>query len=419
MVILWFAFASHVASFAVMLFSQRSFRHVAKARSSFRFVRCNFSQARLCQDDHARRRVDRYRSLLKTIKTPSANVIHAGDQQFELPCRNDGLSVFESGQVVDEGLLRNMAGYLDGSSCISFIRRSNGPFKIATTNSYLRGDRLLQFLHVFGGAIYRIGDSTGLETANACWVSQGRKASDIARVLSPFCVARRRQLEIVSAWSAATKTERPALRKEFESFGRLSDIPMEFNSWEQLGGFCDARLCLSVDMNLRLSVVLVFRHRHFAQAVQSFMYSRGLPVGDVHSCGGAYRWLLAGRSDPYPFLRLLLPHVVEARPKIESVLATSDDRQARMELRKTLFHLNGNPSRLKRCEDPELWELNRLRHNARTSIHSVKDPEKRKEWVFKYEEYRLLFANHKMRHQADSMAACIREKLSNGSYVQS
>lgn len=277
-------------------------------------------------------------------------------------------------------------------------------------------ERLLQLISTFGGSFYSHGDSRGAGHPRVNWILRGDLASRAAAALVPWSCVRRREMEIVAAFPTSSTEERAAFFNELQN--STSPLrPIHFSSWTQFGGFMDAKLNICVDPCLRPVIHSNFVKAGVVEAIQEFLSRSSLPAGISRCYSDVYRWTSRGSRIPHDLLEQILPHCVESREKIESLLAVGKSRESRIELRHKLFSLNKNGGKNKRMYDSDLGQFRQL-----TSLYSKRHRLKQKgldtESVSEeIKTLRKILDQIKIRTEVQELKFSIREKFSEGAYL--
>ncbi len=371
--------------------------------------------------DHLKRRRDRYRDLLRKLRTPSTNSFFAHGQKYSVPYTAE-LPLVHTTDRFDDDLMRNLGGYFDSTGCVFFSQKLLP--SISLTKSSQQAERLLQFANLFGGHVFSAGCSRGVALSSVQWSIKGKAAVHFASLMLPWCTRKREQLELLIQSVSSHSREKIVLRQSMRLLNNTSPkLPVHFTSWQQFAGYIDARNSVCIDGLGNIQLRSDCNSHDCAISILNFLVDSDVPCGRLAYLPSSHRcsWICSRRTDLLILLQKLLPHVVESKAKFEVILSHCPSsnaqlsRTSRLRARQNLFILNGSSSVF--CRGDQDYVLMKKSYVALYKKMLANNTLKSLDTIA--EDVKMLKDNmeaHKLRTQTRAMLFFLRHKISKGSY---
>ena len=335
-------------------------------------------------DRWAKHRHDRYRHLVNGLVIPHPKLAIADGVEYgPLPYYLDGVPEMFSDEGISSERLRELAGFFSGDGSVRVGNSQPGYFAVALCigSTYHRGERCIEFLQAFGGAVYPGEVESGMTAPKILWKTTSATMRQAATLLSSVDSPKRNQLQILAQWPDSNVVDNKFRRELSEQHRSFRSQPLDegfhFSSREQFGGYFDARLSITVPASRAhmRSLVLALTHTDHVliRAINTFLGNEGLPQCSVFMHGGRWYWASYNAEVSKSILQFVQPFMRKQRLAVESALTFSE--QTTSNVREHIFRCNDNNAVLRRMDDDWCnmsWELSKLKQKkgSRSSLSS-------------------------------------------------
>ena len=293
------------------------------------------------------RRCDRLTQLQRRIKFKPVESFTVGDKIFTLPLAK--VDPPTSAPTREE--LEYLVGFFDGDGCVS-MRQNTGRIALELVQSLDSAKVLICFRETFGGGVYNHSQGTGTRKAALRWSVSGATMQHAARLLGSLPSMKHQQLQIAARGNVA-KADRHGVAQKLQVLKQKEHKPVTFNcSWQYFAGFFDAEGSISVggrSGGLQLQVGQL--NPFVLQELQHFLQRQNLK-----------RWRLNQHVHYLPSLvcthlatcQLTLQHLMASGLDVkqkQAALALSLTAENHLEVRESVFRLNGLQKQYDRLDD--------------------------------------------------------------------
>ena len=349
------------------------------------------------------------RALLQTIDWPPINWFEAFGRKHLLPFNHGMPSTASKTGEVEACRLRYLAGFFDGDGCCCLHK---GSFFMQVSQSFDRADVLMLFQSAFSGGIYRSRNGRGLRKPILYWRAGGDRAAVAARLLAPYSMVKKKQLELGLQWPANPEPE-TIFTEKLRGLKHQDSCVEAPCSWQYVAGFFDAEghIQLAAKCALRLLLsqkfvnVLMCLRRYLASELGCDPYLRQsqcaftLDIGPTPVCKRFLRNVLAAG-------------MVQKAPQARLALAVTHENTS--QIRRALFDLTGQQAFGRRQDDQGRDLARKVRNAKGRAKYAAQTGQQAKESVA-LEEIEMLsseLALHKARLENVELQAFV-VKLSN------
>ncbi len=383
---------------------------------------CNAVRPRNCDYVANERRLLRYKGLLRNLVVPISDILKYNGQEYQLPYRVQESAV-DRGEIPDEASMKVIAMCLAVRSTVFF---SSGCPVIQSCRKEQTIDRLVQFVHLFGGRLTRgKGPWQGaMYSPSFKWTVSGEQARRAARLLSSVPSGKRELFEFISRSKELSISERKELTKNGSALGYSEDARV--TSWEQAAGLFDVQGSVTLPGRgyYCMRLFMTSNNQAMLQSLRDFLHSHGYPAGNVfrethRMSDNSWQWRLESVESAQRLMSKLFPRLVEKKAIATIVLNFTRENMA--DMYKQTLSFKGRQPFFKRADDHAASMVKRM-NSLRSRIKWARRVSRHQDAQTLTQELEELLQTkdkHMVQVNIERSRGLIRDALSRGGQLRS